>query len=70
MSTPIEGDMGVTPDKSSQAIKKKAWKRAQTKRKLIKPRGLVGTKTTAQVNIAGKDTSCLLDTDSQMTTVP
>lgn len=62
--------MGVTPDKSSPAIKKKAWRRAQTKRKLIKlPRGLVGTKTTAQVNIAGKDTRCLLDTGSQVTTV-
>lgn len=42
MSAPIEGHMGVTPGKSSPAIKKNAWKRAQTKRKPIKlPHGLV-----------------------------
>lgn len=71
MSAPIEGHMGVTPDKSSPAIKKNAWKRAQTKREPIKlPHGLVGTKTTAQVTIAGRDISCLLDTGLQVTTVP
>lgn len=36
MSAPIEGHMGVTPGKSSPAIKKNTWKRAQTKRKPIK----------------------------------
>lgn len=65
--------MGVTLDKSGPATKLpgNAWKRAQTRRKPIKlPCGLVGTKTTAQVTIAGKDTSCLLDPGSQVTTVP
>lgn len=63
--------MGVTPDKSSPTIEKPAWKRARNKRKpSTLPRGLVGTKTTARVTIAGKDTSCLLDTGSQVTTVP
>lgn len=63
--------MGVTPDKSSPTIEKTAWKRAQNKRKPITlPPGLVGTKTTALVTIAGKDTNCLLDTGSQVTTVP
>lgn len=61
--------MGVTPNKSSLATKKNAWKTAQTKKKSIKlPSGLVGTKTTAQATIAGKDTSCLLDAGSQVTT--
>ncbi len=34
------------------------------------PRGLVGSKCTAVVTIAGKDCSCLLDSGSQVTTVP
>lgn len=34
------------------------------------PRGLVGTKCTAKVLIAGKSCSCLLDTGSQVTTIP
>lgn len=34
------------------------------------PQGLVGTKSTACVNIKGEETNCLLDTGSQVTTVP
>ena len=34
------------------------------------PRGLVGTKYTAQVTIADQEVNCLLDTGSQVTTVP
>lgn len=34
------------------------------------PKGLVGTKSTAKVNIEGEEVSCLLDTGSQVTTVP
>lgn len=34
------------------------------------PKGLVGTKSTAKVNIKGEEVSCLLDTGSQVTTVP
>lgn len=63
--------MGVKPGKSSPTIEKNVWRRAQNKKRpSTLPRGLVGTKTTAQVTIAGKDTTCLLDTGSQVTTVP
>lgn len=34
------------------------------------PRGLVGAKCTAQVTICDKDCSCLLDSGSQVTTIP
>lgn len=63
--------MGVTPDKSRPTTQENVCEGAQNRRKPIKlPRGLVGIKCTAQVIIAGKDTSCLLDTGSQVTTVP
>lgn len=63
--------MGVLSDKASPTTENNIWMGAQSNRKPIKlPCGLVGTKTTAQVTIAGKTTSCLLDTGSQVTTVP
>ena len=34
------------------------------------PKRLVGTKSTAQVTIKGKEVNCLLDTGSQVTTIP
>ncbi|CAI5692272.1 unnamed protein product [Oreochromis niloticus] len=34
------------------------------------PKGLIGTKSTAQVKVNGHTVSCLLDTGSQVTTVP
>lgn len=34
------------------------------------PKGLVGVKCTAQISISGKEVGCLLDTGSQVTTVP
>ncbi|KAJ8279372.1 hypothetical protein COCON_G00064380 [Conger conger] len=34
------------------------------------PKGLVGSKCTAVVNIAGVESNCLLDTGSQVTTIP
>lgn len=34
------------------------------------PKGLVGSRCTAVISIAGKDCNCLLDTGSQVTTVP
>ena len=34
------------------------------------PKGLIGTKSTAQVFIKGTQFNCLLDTGSQVTTVP
>lgn len=33
-------------------------------------KGLVGTKSTVQVKISGNSTTCLLDTGSQVTTIP
>lgn len=63
--------MGATSGKSCPKPKKSVFERAQTKEQSVKlPQGLVGTKTTAQVTIAGKDTNCLLDTGSQVTTIP
>lgn len=58
-------------DKSSPKPKRIALRRAQLKTHSVKlPKGLVGTKTTSTVTIAGKHTNCLLDTGSQVTTVP
>lgn len=53
-------------------IKQRAsLKRAHAKEKPIKlPRGLIGTKCTAQVTISDQEVNCLLDTGSQVTTVP
>ncbi len=34
------------------------------------PRGLVGVKCTAQITVGERNVSCLLDTGSQVTTVP
>ncbi len=34
------------------------------------PKGLVGSECTAVINIAGTDCNCLLDTGSQVTTIP
>lgn len=34
------------------------------------PKGLIGSKCTAQVRIAGQECQCLLDTGSQVTTIP
>lgn len=36
----------------------------------VLPRGLVGTKSTGQIQIKGNTVNCLLDTGSQVTTVP
>ena len=36
----------------------------------VLPRGLVGTKSTGQVQIKGCQFNCLFDTGSQVTTVP
>lgn len=71
MAAPIKGHMGATPDKSSPTMTENGWRGTQTKREPTKlPHGLVGTKTTVQVIIAGRETNCLLDTGLQVTTVP
>ena len=37
---------------------------------VLLPRGLIGSKCTGQASIAGQEFSCLLDTGSQVTTIP
>lgn len=61
--------MGVESHNVSPKILKPAIKNVKVEGSKF-PHGLVGTKTTAQVTIAGRDTNCLLDTGSQVTTVP
>nr|XP_020453624.1 uncharacterized protein LOC109958967 [Monopterus albus] len=59
------------PEESSPPLEQPVKIRAQRKRHIGKfPNKLVGTKTTAQVTIVGRSTGCLLDTGSQVTTVP
>ena len=53
---------------STNHVLKKCQRTKQQTPKL--PRGLIGTKCTAQVNIAGNQCNCLLDTGSQVTTIP
>lgn len=51
--------------------KKQALLKSHTQLNHFKlPKGLVGAKSTAQIKIEGEDVSCLLDTGSQVTTVP
>lgn len=47
------------------------WRQSNVKDRPFKlPEGLIGTKSTAEVTIKGEQFSCLLDTGSQVTTVP
>uniref|UniRef100_A0A3P9ITK5 Gypsy retrotransposon integrase-like protein 1 n=1 Tax=Oryzias latipes TaxID=8090 RepID=A0A3P9ITK5_ORYLA len=39
-------------------------------KKMLFPKGLIGSKCTAMLNIAGSQCCCLLDTGSQVTTIP
>lgn len=43
---------------------------SQSKQRAATPKGLIGAKTTEQVTIADKNCNCLLDTGSQVTTIP
>ena len=53
------------------SLKKSLLKKPLSRTQSVKlPKGLIGTKTTAMITIAGKDTNCLLDTGSQVTTIP
>ena len=66
--------MGTVADKKCPT-KKQLKNRANLKRSFAGkmtdqlPRGLVGTKCTASLKIAGIDSNCLLDSGSQVTTV-
>lgn len=58
----------------TQGPKKKLYRArvySQTRRQLVTlPKGLIGAKCTAQVTIGDKECSCLLDSGSQVTTIP
>ena len=78
-SAPVEGQTGAATDQPSPteskpkvtAKKRALMKMSHTKDTPCKlPKGLVGTKSTAQVEIEGQVVNCLLDTGSQVTTVP
>ena len=78
-SVPVEGQTGAANDQPRPienkpkvtANKRALMKMSQTKDTPFKlPKGLVGTKSTAQVEIEGQVVNCLLDTGSQVTTVP
>ncbi len=62
-----------TEQKCPAEIKRKqcANKHSTAKRPAARlPKGLVGSRCTAVINIAGTDCNCLLDTGSQVTTIP
>lgn len=76
---PVEGQTGTAEDpacptgiKHNKGAKRplllKETSVQQRPRKV--PKGLIGTKSTAQVKIEGKSVNCLLDTGSQVTTIP
>lgn len=72
MSVTFEGQMGA---ETQEKCPKKKWHASSVcsyskQRAAILPKGLVGAKITAQVTIAEKDGDCLLDTGSQVTTIP
>lgn len=62
--------MEAGPDKPRPKQNKATSKAAQSQHSIKLPKGLVGTKTTANISIAGKETRCLLDSGSQVTTIP
>ena len=72
LAAPVAGQTGTKREvKCPRKNKKVANKRASAETSSSRlPPGLVGTKCTAQVNIEGKEVNCLLDTGSQVTTIP
>lgn len=77
-SVPVVGQMGTATGQTRPAdkkpkvtTKKGAMLTLNAERGNFKlPKGLIGAKTTAQVQIEGNCVSCLMDTGSQVTTVP
>lgn len=71
-SVPIEGQIGAgsqvtRPRKRQHTSHMHSYTKQQP---AILPKGLIGAKCTAQVIIGGQDCGCLLDTGSQVTTIP
>lgn len=76
-SVPVVGQTGTEtsqpgPTESKPKVKQRAMlKQSHTRAQPFKlPKGLVGTKSTARVEVEGSPTASLLDTGSQVTTVP
>lgn len=72
MTVPAEGQAGTG---IQEKCPKRKWRAsnlcsASNTKEVALPKGLVGAKCTAQVTIEDKECSCLLDTGSQVTTVP
>ena len=71
---PVEGRTGTAEDPPSptkQPLVKCSNKSHSTNIESTRlPKGLIGSRCTGQVNIAGQDFQCLLDTGSQVTTIP
>lgn len=72
LEAPVAGQTGTKrPIKSPRKTKRVASKCANVNTtSTILPPKLVGTKCTAQVSIEGNQVNCLLDTGSQVTTIP
>jgi len=67
----IAGQVEAVANEQSPKSHKATLKKVQSNTQSVNfPKGLVGIRTTASVVIAGKETNCLLDTGSQVTTVP
>lgn len=63
------GQTGTEVNLKSPKLSHVALKCQKAEKQTRLPKGLIGTKCTAQVNIAGKPCSCLFETGSQVTTV-
>lgn len=72
LTVSVEGQTGTRRrEMRPRLIERAINQRAQTQTSSIElPKGLVGMKCTAQIIIGGRRVSCLLDTGSQVTTVP
>ena len=67
----MEGHSGADENEKSPTAKRVQMKETKVNDYPSSfPKRLVGTKSTAQVNISGNPTTCLLDTGSQVTTIP
>lgn len=71
---PVEGQSGTVEDPrcptSPRPVKCVKLNQSTQENKACLPKGLIGSKCTAQVNVAGQACQCLLDTGSQVTTIP
>ncbi len=69
-AVPAAGQTGTETESESPKHHKALMAQAQVNsRQSVLPRGLIGARCTAQVDIAGMTCDCLLDTGSQVTTI-